>query len=228
MALALYLSHPEVAIDPAVPVTLWPLSAEGQARAARLASRLAWPTHAVVFSSTERKAMDLAETILARGSARLVADPTFGENDRSATGFLPPDLFETTADRFFAAPGESIEGWEPAAEAQRRIVAAVSIALASLPEGAVAIFCGHGGVGTLLKCHLAGRPISRNEDQSRKAASGGGNGFVFATGPARLLTDWTPFEAIPADILAAMAPYDQRLGVQSSSPNTESASVSPV
>jgi hypothetical protein len=36
-----------------------------------------------------------------------------GENDRSATGFLEPDVFETTADRFFAEPDRSIDGDAP-------------------------------------------------------------------------------------------------------------------
>ncbi len=37
------------------------------------------------------------------------------------------------------------------------------------------VFCGHGCVGTLLKCHLGGRPIRLEEDQRRMAAPGGGN-----------------------------------------------------
>jgi hypothetical protein len=48
-----------------------------------------------------------------------------GENDRAATGFLEPDVFDATADRFFAEPDRSIAGWETAAAAQARIVAVV-------------------------------------------------------------------------------------------------------
>jgi hypothetical protein len=44
------------------------------------------------------------------------------ENDRSATGFLPPDEFETVANRLFAEPLVSIRGWERAIDAQLRIV----------------------------------------------------------------------------------------------------------
>jgi hypothetical protein len=36
-----------------------------------------------------------------------------GENDRSATGFLEPDVFDATADRFFAEPDRSIDGDAP-------------------------------------------------------------------------------------------------------------------
>ena len=46
-----------------------------------------------------------------------------GENDRSATGFLPGPDFEAMADRFFAQPDQSAEGWERAVDAQARIMA---------------------------------------------------------------------------------------------------------
>lgn len=36
------------------------------------------------------------------------------ENDRSSTGFLPPEEFEVVADAFFAQPGVSVRGWETA------------------------------------------------------------------------------------------------------------------
>ena len=48
------------------------------------------------------------------------------ENDRSATGYLPPDRFEAVADRFFAEPETSVLGWERAVDAQARIVACVA------------------------------------------------------------------------------------------------------
>jgi len=48
-----------------------------------------------------------------------------GENDRSATGYLEPQEFETTANAFFAYPERSIRGWETAQAAQTRIVEAV-------------------------------------------------------------------------------------------------------
>ena len=88
-----------------------------------------------------------------------------GENDRSATGFLPPDAFEDAANWFFAHPQESFKGWERAADAQTRIVAAVERLLANHDPNVPIAFVGHGGVGTLLKCHLLGKPIARDGDQ---------------------------------------------------------------
>jgi hypothetical protein len=86
------------------------------------------------------------------------------ENDRSATGFIPPPEFERMADAFFAHPEESVRGWERAVDAQTRIAAAVDELLDRSPQGTVA-FVAHGGVGTLLLCRYlgvrsAGQPIS--------------------------------------------------------------------
>lgn len=196
---ALYLTHPQVRIDPNVPVPLWGLSAEGRARADAFVARGTVPAGAMVFSSRETKALELAELVAAAAGTRVTADPMMGENDRSATGFLPPDMFEDMADRFFASPDESVDGWEPARDAQQRIVASVMTALVNVPTGVPVIFCGHGAVGTLLKCHLGQRPIARREDQGRIGAMGGGNGFVFDVAGLHLLSDWVAMEAIGAD-----------------------------
>jgi len=186
-------------MDAAVPVPLWGLSPEGRARAEAFVARGAVPQGAFVFSSRETKALELAELVAAAAGTPVLADHLMGENDRSATGFLPPALFEDMADRFFAHPHDSAEGWERAIDAQRRIVATVRTALASVPEGTPAIFCGHGAVGTLLKCHIGGRAISRAEDQGHGGGPGGGNGFVFEGLAGALLTDWTPMEEIGPD-----------------------------
>jgi broad specificity phosphatase PhoE len=191
---ALYVTHPQVRMDANVPVPLWGLSELGRQRAEAFAASGVVPKGAMIFSSRETKAMELAD-ILAKVTGTLVlADHLMGENDRSATGFLPPELFEATADRFFAEPEHSVDGWERAVDAQARIVDTVTTALASVPHGTPAIFCGHGAVGTLLKCHVAGRPISRSEDQSRHADRGGGNCFVFDLTAGKLLCEWTAME----------------------------------
>ena len=188
-------------MDPAVPVPLWGLSDEGRARAEAFVARGVVPAGTVVFSSRETKALELAELIAAAAGTPVLADHLMGENDRSATGFLPPALFEETADRFFAHPQQSIEGWERAIDAQARIVSTVRTALASVPEDMPVILCGHGAVGTLLKCRIGNRRISRAEDQSRIGAPGGGNGFLFDLAARQLLSDWTPMEEIGPDWL---------------------------
>lgn len=196
---ALYLTHPQVRIDAAVPVPLWGLSAEGRARAEAFVARGVVPAGTIVFSSREAKALELAELVAAAAGTPVLSDHDMGENDRSSTGFLPPALFEEHADRFFAHPQQSADGWERAIDAQARVVSAVRTALASVPPGNPVVFCGHGAVGTLLKCRVGNRRISREEDQSRIGAKGGGNGFLFDLAARQLLTDWTPMEEIGRD-----------------------------
>lgn len=70
------------------------------------------------------------------------------------------------ADEFFARPEVSVRGWERAVDAQGRIVTAVTELLADERSGAGDVLVvAHGAVGTLLLCHLLGRPITRQLDQ---------------------------------------------------------------
>lgn len=193
---ALYVTHPQVVIDPNVPTPRWGLNEKGLIRARAFAARGVVPHNAMVFASDETKATDLAGAIARAIGTAAIVDPAMGENDRSSTGFLAPERFEAAADRFFAQPDESIDGWETASAAQSRIVAAVRRALESVPANTPAVFCGHGAVGTLLKCFVGGRRIARDEDQRRLADPGGGNAFVFDLAAMQLHTDWMPMEAL--------------------------------
>ena len=189
-----YITHADVVQDPAVPVTDWPLSDRGRARHQAFSSRM--PPLGAVFCSMERKAIDGAE-ILAAAQGLVARQALFlHENDRSATGYLPSEAFEAAADAFFAEPDTSFRGWETARAAQARIVAAVDRRIATHP-GALLILVGHGAVGTLLRCHLARRPIARAEDQP-----GGQGGCIYrfdwpdCVPPPR----WAPCESLIPDI----------------------------
>ncbi|MFT3811536.1 MAG: histidine phosphatase family protein [Micropepsaceae bacterium] len=186
----LYLTHPQVAIDPAVPVPRWPLSAVGRARA-EVAARAGWVANVRrIVSSGETKAIETAAIIGAVLGVTPEARADMGENDRSATGFLAPDAFEITADRFFAHPDESIAGWETAGAAQARIVSAAQAVLAERAAGGDLLFVGHGAVGTLLMTAWLGLPISRALDQPQ----GGGNVFAFDSASSHVLHRWLPLE----------------------------------
>jgi broad specificity phosphatase PhoE len=140
--------------------------------------------------------LDLAQTIAKVSLSKIVVDRAMGENDRSSTGFLPPDKFEATANRFFGNPTDSIDGWERAVDAQDRIVSAVSAAITPTPHNKTLVFCGHGAVGTLLKCFMGERAISRQEDQQHRGRHGGGNCFVFDFATRALISDWMPMEEL--------------------------------
>lgn len=160
----LVITHPEVIVDPKVAITDWGLNDIGRARAAAFSASdtFAGVTH--IWSSDERKARETAKILAVPQALPIQIDAKLGENDRSATGFLPPDTFEAAADAFFAAPGVSFRGWETAADAQTRIQQAVTSTLQTHRGGDLAIVT-HGAVGTLLWCGLSDRPIDRRYDQ---------------------------------------------------------------
>lgn len=174
MSRLFYVSHPQVKIDPDISVPDWSLSDIGRTRAEAAARSSTLASVRSIYSSTERKAIETAEIFAARLNLPVSIRDGLHENDRSATGFVPPYEFEKLADAFFANPHESIQGWERAIDAQSRIVAAIANIIAQAPDGDI-IVTGHGGVGTLLYCHASGNHISRQRDQP----PGGGNYITF-------------------------------------------------
>ena len=192
--LVYFITHPDVVIDPAIPVPRWKLSERGVARMRRLA-RQPWIAQLeAIFCRTEQKAIDGA-AILGQATGLPVRQlDTLGENDRSATGYLPGAEFQKTADAFFARPHESVCGWERAIDAQARIVAAVNGIARSAPGSGPIAVISHGGVGALLMCHLKRMPITRAEEQP---GTSGGNYFVCRLPDAALVHGWRPIDAEP-------------------------------
>ena len=189
-----YLSHPQVVIDPSKDVRTWSLDDVGRGRVTALARSGALTGTATIISSGETKALETARPLADALGCELTVRERTHENDRSATGFLPPDEFERVADQFFADPDASVRGWETARAAQRRIVAEVEDSLRSAIDGDV-LFVGHGGVGTLLYCHLAGLPVGREHDQG---AGGGGCYLEFRQDTPREIAGWRPMEDLIA------------------------------
>ena len=192
--LARYISHPEVVVDPAVAVDRWVLSQRGHERLLRLLE-LPWVTAiGRIVCSEEPKAQQTAAALAAGRGLPVETRPDLGEIDRSATGFLPPDEHDAVADACFAQPSISAHGWERAIDAQARIVAALADLFVDQQDGDVAVV-GHGGVGTLWYCHLAGVPIERRWDQP-----GQGHYFSVDLATRRPLHHWRRFEAAPGGL----------------------------
>ena len=182
-----FISHPEVDINPDVPVPQWPLSEKGRSRMQEMLHKNWIQEISAIYCSTEQKAIDGAEILSSHLDLTYVAVEELGENDRSSTGFLEPIEFEATADCFFNAPESSILGWETAIKAQSRIVnAVVNIAQENTTDGSIAIVS-HGAVGTLLFCHLTKKRIDRRWDQP---GSGGGNYMRITLGAKPSCTWW--------------------------------------
>jgi broad specificity phosphatase PhoE len=188
-----FITHPEVVVDPLIPVPQWKLSPRGLARVRRMLEQ-AWVADiGHIVASEERKAMDTAELLAGHLGLSFATRAELGENDRSATGYLQRGEFEATADLFFKQPDRSVRGWEPARAAQARIVDAIDGILKAAPPVNMAVIA-HGGVGALLMCKLKGVPISRAEDQP---GEGGGNFFVFRRADRALVQGWRPIDVAP-------------------------------
>lgn len=140
-----------------------------------------------VYCSTEQKATDGAQILAEHLGVDYESLTDLGENDRSATGYLPEDEFREVAEEFFAYPDRSVRGWETARDAQQRIVGAVeTILVRQQGPGDIAIVA-HGGVGALLLCRLKGVEISASEDQP---GGKGGNYYCFDAESWSLVQDW--------------------------------------
>ncbi len=189
MAIAYYITHPQVRIDAGIPVPEWGLSDIGRARAVAMLGQPWIGSIRRIVSSAERKAIETAEVLAEHLHLAVEVRERMHENDRSATGFLPPSEFEVVADQFFARPHDSVRGWERAIDAQQRIMREVEAVLSTGLAGNVA-FVGHGGVGTLLLLLLDGHEISRVADQP----AGGGNYFAFDADGRRVLHGWRPID----------------------------------
>lgn len=196
MAQILFVTHPEVVIDPDIPVPRWPLSAKGRTRMENLAEALAGLPVRAIWSSDERKAVDGAAILADRLRAPHHMDAALGENDRSATGYIAPPRFWEVVAEFFAHPDVSVLGWETARDAQNRILAAMERVEAEAQPG-LTIVVSHGGVGQLLTAALQNVAIG----QEAKAPNPSGGGYLLLeTSPLRLACDaWGDIDTIRTD-----------------------------
>ena len=188
-----YLTHPQVEIDATVAVPAWSLSTLGRHRVNALAAAGWLSGTSQIIASAERKAVETAEILAAVLGLSVEVREAMHENDRSATGFLPPAEFEVVADAFFANPTTSVRGWERAVDAQARIVREMETILERSAHGDLLVV-GHGAVGTLLLCHYGNFPVSRAHDQP----AGGGNYFTVRKRDRHLLHRWRPMEVAPS------------------------------
>jgi broad specificity phosphatase PhoE len=190
LAFIRYITHPQVRIDLDRPVTSWGLSDVGRARTARLLEQPWVSAIGRVISSDENKAIQTARLLAERLRIEAEVRSRVGENDRSATGPVPPAEFERLADQFFARPHERVRGWESAMDAQSRIAAALAdLLIPALPFDIAVV--GHGGVGTLWYCHLAGLPIDRRYDQPSQ-----GHYFSVDLSTGRPAHAWLPIDKL--------------------------------
>jgi broad specificity phosphatase PhoE len=191
MSCIYFITHPEVTVDRAIPITEWDLSLIGRQRLEALITQPWTTTIEAIFASPERKARTTAERIASVRQLPITYLPDLSEKDRSATGFLEPPVYRQLRDAFFAHPNESIQGWERANDAQRRVLHAIEQAKEQTPANANIAIISHGGVGTLVL-----NQVQQIEIRKDDLPPGQGYYFLFTKDTGTLIHHWKPIDEI--------------------------------
>lgn len=171
MSKIIFITHPQVEIDPKIDVRSWSLSKLGYQRMLEFSNSKTLANVKVIWASKEIKAIEGAQILSKKLNIDINFSPDLGENDRSSTGFLPPAEFEKMADIFFQKPEQSIRGWETAKSAQKRITSIFSkIKQKSVKIDDDIAIISHGAVGTLLYCAINSLNIDRIHDQVKQGS----------------------------------------------------------
>ena len=170
-----------------MPVRDWHLSDEGRARILRVVNA-PWMSRVTrVVASTEYRVIETAHFFAGRRDLPVEIHPQLDDNMRPPDDFLSVVELDRTNDAFFAHPDQSARpGWEPAADAQKRVAAGIDALLNAKTDDGDMLIIGQGRIGTLLLCHLAGLPISREHFQPTP----GGNLFAFDCVSRKVLFRW--------------------------------------
>lgn len=150
MSNRLYLIRHAQTQPTTLPAETWPLSDLGRQQAEKLAEHSFWQYVYIICSSTEPKALQTAQIVAARHD--LPVEPVFDLRELRRPGTLVGD-YESTVRQVLTHPAETVSGWEPAGEAQTRIMVAIE-RLLMLHEGKTLAIVSHGLALTLYLAHL--------------------------------------------------------------------------
>jgi 2,3-bisphosphoglycerate-dependent phosphoglycerate mutase len=150
MSNTLYLVRHAHSQQTALPVETWPLSELGRQQAQRLAELPFWQDVHIICASIEPKALQTAQIVAARRD--LPVEPVFDLRELRRPGNLVGD-YESAVRQVFNNPTTSVNGWEPAGEAQTRIVTAIERGL-MLHEDKTLAVVSHGLALTLYLAYL--------------------------------------------------------------------------
>jgi len=134
----------------ALPAETWPLSEQGFQQVRKLAELPFWSEVDLICTSLEPKALQTAQIVAERHS--LPIEPAFDLRELRRTGDRVAD-YEAAVREVLENPTTCFHGWEPAGEAQTRIVTAIE-RLLMLYEGETLAVVSHGLVLTLYLAYL--------------------------------------------------------------------------
>ena len=163
----LYLIRHAYTQRTALPVETWPLSDLGRQQAQRLAELPFWQNVEMICASVEPKALQTAQIVAERRD--LPVEPIFDLRELRRPGG-PVDDYESAVRQVLENPTTSVNGWEPAGEAQTRIVTAIE-RLLMLHEGQTLAVVSHGLALTLYLAYLTDTPPTLDSWRSLPFAS---------------------------------------------------------
>ncbi len=134
------------------PVELWPLSEAGREQATKLAGQPFWEDVDLICTSLEPKALQTVQIVRERHD--LPMEPAFDLHELRRPSGPIADYAEAVR-QALANPAASVHGWEPAGEAQTRILVAIERLLMLHEEMSIAVVS-HGLVLSLYLAHLIG------------------------------------------------------------------------
>ena len=158
-----FITHPSVQIIKNQSIDQWGLSDKGIDETRGLLKLDFWNEINVVYSSPEKKAVQTAQLVSSECKLEICLSDCLSEVDRSSTGFIDYDKYIEAIKNFYNRPDESIQGWESANNATKRITECVKSIMSNHKDQTVAIV-GHGATGTLLVCSLLNKKPDFTED----------------------------------------------------------------
>jgi len=106
--------------------TNWPLSATGIEKAHDLAIRISKYNPMLIFTSTERKAIETAKIIAETNQSTIEVNSELNEQKRDNLDVLSNDMFDEGIMKLFNSPKEVAFGMESANQAYERINSAIN------------------------------------------------------------------------------------------------------
>ena len=147
----LYLIRHAHTQQTALPAETWPLSELGRQQAHELAEQPFWQEVHIICTSVEPKALQTAQVVAERHD--LPVEPSFDLRELRRPGD-PVGDYEAVVREVLENPTRSVSGWEPAGEAQTRVMTAIE-RLLMLHENETLAVVSHGLVLTLYLAYLA-------------------------------------------------------------------------
>ena len=150
MSNTLYLVRHAQTQQTLLPAETWPLSDTGIQQVRKLAELPFWSEVHLICSSWEPKAIQTAQIVAERHNFSV--EPVFDLRELRRTGDRAAD-YEAAVREVLENPLKSYHGWEPAGEAQTRIVTAIERVL-MLHEDKTLAVVSHGLALTLYLAYL--------------------------------------------------------------------------